>query len=259
MQEKVILVHGWDPARYNSKFASGDIVAHGVGWDKSPEYIALLEERYEVHYCNLPGFCGVPEPDIPYYSLADFSHYLKEWKQQFCPSARLMIGYSFGGAVLLHYKYKYEDNTPVVLISPAIKRKQSLKSHLAHFASYIVPNSIRNALKGKYQEAASKYYRQGTPFLRATYDHIVRQDLSNLISQVSQEEFLIIFGDLDEETPWALVKDTIQRYGYDHLVIKDGPHSITKTHPKELIEAIECFDSRVGGRDKDALQNEGNR
>ena len=242
MKEKIVLVHGWDPAKYNSALTDIDIVSDSVAWSKSPEYIALLQERYEVYYCNLPGFCSVPEPHKPYYSLTDFAYYLKEWKQQFCPSVRLMVGYSFGGAVLLYYKYHYEDSTPAVLISPAIKRKESLKSHFAHFASYAIPSSMKNALKGKYQEAASKYYRQGTPFLRATYDHIVRQDLSNLVPRLLQEEILFIFGELDEETPWPLVKDTIQRHGYNHLVIKDGPHSIIRTHPKELIEAIERFE-----------------
>lgn len=245
MKQEVILIHGWDPARYNSALSNLPQIESNVGWNKSLGFISLLEEVYKINYCNLPGFCGVPEPKKSCFSLEDFSDYVYAWKNQFCPSAKLIISYSFGGAVSVYYKNKYKDKVPLVLISPAIKRKETFKSRLAHFAKSVFPKSISNFIKGKYQSMASEYYRKGSPFLRSTYDVIVREDLTPLIANIPNNEAFFIFGEKDDETPWNLVSDYIFQFNHKYKIIDNGTHSVIKSHPQLLIDEIKVFSQQA--------------
>lgn len=78
-------------------------------------------------YCNLPGFCGLEEPEVDAFKLHDFALYFHEWNER-CGTLPIHLGFSFGGAVALYDKARFWSFARLVLVSPAIKRRETIKS-----------------------------------------------------------------------------------------------------------------------------------
>ena len=74
---------------------------------------------------------------------------------------------------------------------------------------------------------------------------IVRRDLRPYLEQVDPGGVLLIYGERDQDTPWELVKDTVDRLGITHHVIADGEHNIGETSPLEVVKYIDDFLVRV--------------
>ncbi|CAN5296603.1 hypothetical protein BH10PAT1_BH10PAT1_2610 [soil metagenome] len=240
MSKEAILIHGWDPNYYNSKIKNQEI-NKGIAWSHRPELIRLLNQQYDLQYFNLPGFAGTPEPRTSYYDVENFSEKLAKYISKNRSKPKVIIGYSFGGVITLDYKIRYKVDTPIVLISPAIVRQESAKSSIASIAKKVIPTSLVTGLKDKYQTAFSKYYREGTPFLKKSYDRIVREDLSGLLEKVDPDATLLVYGTKDTSTPWTLVENIAKKYNIDYVLIKDGEHNIGQTHPKDIADAINRF------------------
>jgi pimeloyl-ACP methyl ester carboxylesterase len=234
------MIHGWGTKSYNGNLDS-EKVREDFAWSSKIELVNLLKEKYNVHFFNLPGFCSVPEPQKNFFDVEDFTDYFAIWLKEQNIKPFAIIGYSFGGAVTLDYKVRYKTTSHIILISPALKRKENLKSHIASFGKYLIPSRYLNHLKHIYQSIFSKYYQMGTPFLRASYDKIVRRDMRPLLKSVNKREILLIYGDSDESTPSKLVTKTISELGLMSKIIKRGGHEIGATHPKEVFSAITRF------------------
>ena len=239
MNTEAILIHGWDPKYYNSK--TPETQDESLAWSHRPELVNLLSERFDLRYYNLPGFVGKPEPETEFYDIEDFANSFKVWKDTECPNPALIIGYSFSGAVALVHEALTQDPTPTVLISPAIFRGEGLRSGVAHRVKGMVPEMWTNHFRHLYQTIASKYYREGTPFLRKSYNTIVRRDIRPLLNQTDPGGILLIYGEHDSDTPWELVRDEVIRLGLSHHVIADGEHNIGQTSPLEIVEHIDEF------------------
>lgn len=238
MKNEAILVHGWDPNYYNSKLPPA---TEETGWSHRNELIRSLEKQFRIKYIGLPGFCGVPEPVADSFNVEDFADYFAQQKNSLSQVPRVIIGYSFGGAVTLFYKAKYKDPTPLVLVSPALVRQSSTKSTLAKFIKGFLPQRSVPILKQSYQFLMSDYYRSGTPFLRSSYDRIVREDLSDLLSTVPAKQLCFIYGEIDEDTPWRLVKDQILNFKHQYNIIAGGGHNIGATHPDLIASIVKAF------------------
>lgn len=237
MKKTLVLIHGWGTSGYNSNLPTKP--PEDDAWKTRIKLLSLLRRKYQLLFYNLPGFCGVREPKEKSFDVEDFSDLFHKWltKNSIVPQA--IIGYSFGGAVTLSYKTRYQSKTPIILISPALKRKESFKSHLASLGKRIIPESILKSLKPAYQSLFSRYYHQGTPFLRASYDKIARRDLRPLLSKINPKEILLIFGNSDTATPHTYIKG----FGKEKSVciIKNGDHEIGATHPQEIFKLINNF------------------
>lgn len=202
--ETLLMVHGWATNCYNSNF-SCENVEESVAWTQRKKLLDLLQRRYRLLYFNLPGFCCVKEPDKKAFDLEDFSDYLNIWLINHKVIPKAIIGYSFGAVVVLDFKVRYKSNIPIVLISPALKRKETVKSAMVKIGKYVVPSEYFSVLKSLYQFIFSKYYQEGTPFLRASYDNIARRDARSLLELVNTNEVLLIYGDSDGSTPMHYV------------------------------------------------------
>lgn len=239
MNLEVILIHGWDSNHYNSK--TPEVRDESLAWSHRPELVHLLSKRFKLRYYNLPGFVGKPEPTSTHYDVEDFARDFNVWKERECPNPALIVGYSFGGTVALAHKAITQDPTPTILISPAIFRRGGLRSKAAHRVKDLVPKMWTDRFKHLYQVVASRYYRGGTPFLRRSYNIIVRRDLTPLLSQIDPKRTLLIYGEHDSDTPWELVRDEVTRLGLPHHIITGGGHHIGQTSPAEIVEHIDKF------------------
>ncbi len=238
--KEMVLIHGWDTNCYNSKIIDKP-VAENIAWTHRNQLLSLLSSNFRLTYFNLPGFCGTPEPKKDYFNVEDFTNYFNTWISKQEKQPEIILGYSFGGVVALDYKVRYKLNIPIILISPALLRSTSLKSRLAQHGKNLIPEVLSKQLKGQYQHLFSKYYREGSSFLRNSYDHIVRRDMSRELAQVDKNSILLIYGAKDTSTPWLAVKDKTSEADLDYLLIANGEHSIGQTHPKEIVDAINAF------------------
>lgn len=238
----VVLVHGWGYSFYHKNLSED--VSHDYAWQHRAQLLELLSTRYSLNLYNLPGFIDKPEPNVPSYKItdfaADFSSYLNQLRKTSGDLA-FILGYSFGGAVALTHKLQTQDPTPLVLVSPALSRSESNASSLAHFVGTYTPDAMRAGLAHVYQMLLNPYYRNASPFLRRTYNHIVGVDLSNSLADLPDRNILFVYGDSDEDTPWNNVAEKVIALNLAHEIIVGGGHNIGGTHPAEVFSAIESF------------------
>lgn len=239
MPSEAILIHGWDPQFYNVNVT--DNPPENIAWEHRSGLLNLLSQEFDLGYYNLPGFCSICEPNEGLYDVEDFARNFGEWTEQQKKSPKLIIGYSFGGAVALMHKMLSNDSTPTVLISPAIYRRESKRSGVAHLAKRYVPQIWEDQVRHLYQLAMSTYHRNGTPFLRRTYNTIVRRDLRGLLNTVDASSLYLIYGEKDRDTPWDLVRPQVQDSNIGHHVMASGDHNIGQTHPEEIVQKIALF------------------
>lgn len=243
MNKEIVMVHGWDTRNYNSHL-NCERLSEGVAWDQRRELIELLQKNYSLRFFNLPGFCGVKEPEKEFFDVSDFSDNFAKWLkgQKIKPTA--IVGYSFGGVVALDFKVRYKSDIPVVLISPALKRQETIKSQVGKIGKSLVPEKYSDALKSLYQTLFSRYYREGTLFLRASYDRIARRDIRPMLERVDPKDSLLIYGDSDTATPANYITELVNKKGLKCFLVKGGNHNIGEIHPKEITKVIMDFLSR---------------
>ncbi len=256
MNKEVVLIHGWGTKNYNSNLVN-EVGSENVAWKERRELIDKLEEKYVLKYFNLPGFCGVPEPEADSFDLEDFADYFAKWLENQGTKPLAIIGYSFGGALALEYKCRYKSDIPLALVAPALKRQETARSYAASLGKNIIPSKYFDLLKSFYQVVFSKYYREGTPFLRASYDKIARRDVRSLLGEVSPKDILLVYGDSDGSTPFSYVSELVDKRDLNCYVIAGGDHNIGQTHPDEISSAIiDFFQNNYDFRDR---QNQRNR
>lgn len=236
MSNEAILIHGWNPDLYNSNLQINN--GEGVAWEEQPVFTRLLQMNFDLAYYNHPGFCGVPEPAEKYYDLDAFTEKFSDWKNKHHPYAKLLIGHSFGGAVALNYKALSGDSISTVLTSPAIYRGETARSGIARNTKRIIPDPVEAYFKHLYQFIMSPYYRKGTPFLRMSYDSIVREDLRPLLKSIDVGGIFLIYGVNDNETPWEEVEETVVRTEIPYHIVVDGAHRLWVSHPQEIVDQI---------------------
>ena len=194
--KKLVLIHGWDYKHYTSQTQSTDV------WDNRRKLVTGLQKFFDIKIITLPGFCGEKEPDYPW-ELEDFADFieLQLQKDKFNPD--YILGYSFGGAVALSHKLKYNKNKIMVLKNP--------------------------------------FYAKGTNFLKKTYLNIVGIDMSEKLKALDKNDFIIIFGEKDTATPPWLLLNTIPEIQNNVIIVQNGTHDIANTHTQKLIKEIVTF------------------
>lgn len=238
--KNIVIIHGWDPLMYNEISAKKGI---NDPWYHRQKLIEGLEKNYNVIPYLIPGFCGRSEPNVSFWSIEDFSKDFNDWLISNDINPDLVLGYSFGGAIALKWKLLFKKQIKIILVSSALYRRSTKKSTLGKFFGFLskIP-LLGNLLKHIYLLAVSKYYRLGTPFLRKSYNSIVREDLSKSILEIQKNQALFIYGDNDTATPWSNISEQVIKSGNPFYVIEGGGHNIGQTHPEEVLNAITVFE-----------------
>lgn len=235
--KKILILHGWNWRNY-TRF--------GVEqpWSNRSEFFQKLQEHFVVIAPAFPGFCGSPEPEKPW-NLDDYAKFVDEIVQTEKPD--VILGYSFGAAVALHWKYLLKNTlTPIVLVSPAITRKYSVKNIHLDFMKQILPNKIIWILRDWYLRFVIKnsYYLSGTYFLKQSYLNIVRVNLQPELETIGPKQVVLIFGENDTATPPMVLLEQLTENSplRDRcVVIPGGTHDIANSHADEIIHHIVEF------------------
>lgn len=238
--KKILLVHGWN---HNNYTPSGCTDA----WSDRSRFVEALSAHFEVVCFNLPGFCGEKEPKH-FWALSDFTQYVDRVIQREKPD--IALGYSFGGAVLLHWKAISGDQMiKAFLVSPAILRRYDRKSVSLGWLKAILPERFITLARDFYLTSVVRnpYYTKASPVMRETYRNIVGLNLREDLLKVS-DGLILIYGEKDSATPPEPVKDFLASRKNPHqlLIIEGGGHDIANTHTDELVSAI--VNSTQGGQ-----------
>ena len=149
-----------------------------------------------------------------------------------------ILGYSFGGAVALHYYSLYDNNQKLILISPAITRNKDNSKNFIKTPKFL--NPLRNALRNIYLKHIIKnpYMINGTKFLNNSYQNIVRVELLDELKKVNPNNIQIIYGkDDDMVNPNYIIKEVNNDLKKSIRVI-EGDHDIANNNPLEIMKII---------------------
>lgn len=235
--KKILILHGWNWRNY-TRFGIQQ------PWSNRSEFLKKLQEHFTVIPPAFPGFCGSPEPETPW-NLDNYAKFVDEIVRAEKPD--VILGYSFGAAVALHWKYLSKNTLiPTVLVSPAITRKYGIKNIRLGFIKQILPEKIIRTLRDWYLRFVIKnpYYSSGTHFLKQSYLNIVRVNLYPELEKVPPQSVLLIFGENDTATPPTVLVEQLTKNSplRDRcIVLPNGTHDIANSHPDEIIHHIVEF------------------
>lgn len=232
MKKKILLLHGWNYRNYTKMTQEVD------AWHNRAEFVASLEQNYDVYKLNFPGFCGKNEPDYAW-ELSDFANYVHEYLESHNLKVDYILGYSFGGAVAVEYNILFDNNQKLILVSPAIVRNQNKAKKFITTPQIIKP--IRNFIRDFYLLHIVKNNEMvhGTKFLRNTYQNIVRVELLDAIEKIKPSNLKIIYGADDQMVnPQYVLSKVKEEYRGCIFLIPHGGHDIANTHTEEVIKLI---------------------
>jgi len=226
MKKRMLLLHGWNYLNYTKMTNEKD------AWHNRKKLVDELSKYYEIVKINFPGFCGEKEPKRAW-NLDDYANYIDDFVKN--NNIDIVLGYSFGGAVAVHYSYKYNKKMNLVLVSPAIVRKTKKSKKFVKTPKFL--NFIRNKLRNLYTIYVTKTneMRYGSKFLQNTYQNIVRVDLTNELLSLNKNNVLVIYGKNDEQVK------VIENKKLNVKVIEKGMHDIGNTNTNEIVEFINKY------------------
>lgn len=228
----ILLIHGWNYKNYYNQ-------TDDIAWANRLGFINELKRKYNVYYPDLPGFGKSRAPKEKKWSLDDYSKYIDEYIKSNNLTIDYIIGYSFGGAVAINYKYKFNKDIKLILISPAIIRNNKKSKKFVKTPKVFTP--IRNKLRDFYLINIAKTNEMvyGDKFLRNTYQDIVRIDMLPILEKLEYKDIKIIYGKDDDMVLPYEVYNRVDNNLKKQISIIDGDHDIANTNKKELIKLID--------------------
>ena len=235
MKKNILLIHGWDYDNYYGRTTK-------EAWNNRMTFIEALEKNFNVYYPSLPGFGTTKEPKVKSWTLDDFANYINDYILKNNIKVDYILGYSFGGAVAVRYKSKFNSGVKEILASPALIRNEENSKKFIRTPKFL--NPIRNFIRDIYliKKVKVKEMVYGTKFLRNTYQNIVRIKMLDELETMEPKDFQLIYGSKDTMVNPQKVLSTVNKQFKDRIsIIEGGGHDIANTHTSELIKIIKNF------------------
>lgn len=225
----LLLLHGW---RSDSSI-----------W--SPVLPYLLEKKFTVFSLDLPGFGKSETPKEPF-TLKDYAMIVGEFLKKLAIKNCTIIGHSFGGATAIKATtLLYGSIKALVLInSSGIRKPVSSIEGKKIVAKILKPvfslNFMQGIKKAIYRLIESEDYI-ATPELKETYLNIIKEDLSNQLTNIKQKT-LLIWGAEDKDTPIKYAYQMKQSIPQARLeILKAAGHFSFIDKPEEFKEKLNNF------------------
>lgn len=194
-EETVVILQGW-----GTKIAVYDSVA------------ACISEKYRVIQVGFPGFGESKEPETAW-NVDAYADFFAAFMKELNITEATLIGHSYGGRVIIKLANRKElpfKIRNIVLIDSAGVLPQRTKKQKFQIAKYKLLKKLLN-MKVVYamfpdliddwkSRQGSADYRNATPVMRQCLVMAVNEDLTELLSGITQE-VLLIWGENDTATP----------------------------------------------------------
>jgi pimeloyl-ACP methyl ester carboxylesterase len=229
----ILILHGW-----------------GITGEKYEKLKDLFEKSgFAVFAPDMPGFDKNNSPKKELF-LDDYVEFVKEFIKKKKLKKVILLGHSFGGRVAAKLASQHPNLVEKLILSgaPLIKQPLSFKKKLAFGVSKVgkkvTPKFASNlARKILYRSIGEwDYYKAGN--LQKTFQNIIAEDLSPLLSSISVPT-LLIWGSQDSFVSKTIGKEIAGRIDKaSYKEIAQGTHRIPYEEPEKFFEAAKLFLSK---------------
>lgn len=182
------------------------------GWGDNRETFNYLIDKFKDYFTiytfDYPGFGKTPFPNNNI-TINDYAQVFNDFLDEFNIEKPIIIGHSFGGRliILLNRLYQKRFSKIIFIDSAGIKNfsfKKTLKKYLYKFLKklrflFINKQKYLNYLLKIF---GSRDYLNINPCMQKTFINIVNTNLKPYLKEI-KDETLIIWGKLDQETPFS--------------------------------------------------------
>lgn len=188
-EEAVVMLHGW-----------------GANIGLFSNAAEPISSKYLVAAPDMPGFGETPEPPFDW-QVDDYTDFVIEFIEKLGLKKVILLGHSFGGRVII--KLVNRKNLPFTVtkiilvdaagIRPEKTAEQLKKEKLMKVGKKLLAPAPK-LLEKLQTMVGSADYRAASPLMKKILVNVVNEDLSHLLSGITQET-LLIWGTLDTATP----------------------------------------------------------
>ena len=233
--ESLLILHGWG--------------SNSERWQRVKE---LLEKKgIEVLVLDLPGFGKTLSPQKAW-SRDDYINWIFQKVKERNWQKFNLLGHSFGGGLAVKIAATFPERIEkLILLSPAIIQRKSIKTYLFYYISYLgkkvfsLPGfKIFHPLAKKliYKLAGTKDYYVADGIMKETMKKIGKEEPLEMILEKIKIPTLILWGKKDDVLPIIdayYIKEKIK--GSELKIIPKARHSPHREAPEELAEIIVQF------------------
>ena len=233
--ESLLILHGWG--------------SNSERWQRVKE---LLEKKgIEVLVLDLPGFGKTLSPQKAW-SRDDYINWIFQKVKERNWQKFNLLGHSFGGGLAVKIAATFPERIEkLILLSPAIIQRKSIKTYLFYYISYLgkkvfsLPGfKILYPLAEKliYKLAGTKDYYVADGMMKETMKKIGKEEPLEMILEKIKIPTLILWGKKDDVLPVKdayYIKEKIK--GSELKIIPKARHSPHREAPEELAEIIVQF------------------
>lgn len=234
------------------------VFLHGWGgcWQSWFPIIKALEKDYTIFTPDLPGH-GQEKIERPL-NLSDYSNFVKKYLEKNNIKNPILIGHSFGGAIVCNLLIKNPSLAQKIILVDAapIRPVPTFNQKMIFFTTQSIKKIFSIPfLKPFFQKTRqfayriigltkSDYYSIQNPILKQTFSTIIREDLTDKLSQIKAKT-LIIWGEKDLSTPLQQGEDINKLITNSKLIVipKASHFSYLDNQPKFITEVKNFIES----------------
>ncbi|MBQ9272732.1 MAG: alpha/beta hydrolase [Mogibacterium sp.] len=173
---------------------------------------SAVNDRYRVVQLDFPGFGASDEPREPW-NVDAYADFVCSFMQQLGIKKAVLLGHSYGGRVII--KLAARDSLPfeiekIILVDSAGVMPERSASQKFRVRMYKIKRTFLTSkpVHAMFPEVidywmskqGSEDYRNASPMMKKCLVMAVNEDLQHLMPEV-QQEVLLVWGDLDVDTP----------------------------------------------------------
>ena len=226
----VMILHGWP--------LSGATFA--------PLSRALATKGYHAFAPDMPGFGNAKLPNKPYH-LDDYVSFIQQYAAMHKLKKFILIGHSFGGRIALKFARTNSGMVERLILSgvpgflPVDKSKVTFFLILAKLGTFIFSLSIlapfaHMARKILYRAARAGDYLKAEGVMRATFIHVIREDLEPTMKEITNPT-LLVWGANDFVVPVRVARKMASTiHGSSLHIVTDSGHGLPYQEPELFIK-----------------------
>jgi pimeloyl-ACP methyl ester carboxylesterase len=219
------------------------VLIHGIGVssDYYFPFAYMLQDDFDVHAIDLPGYGKTPKPPRPL-TIRELSRIVAKYVEKHSLTHPILVGQSMGAQIVAHTAENIEDvYGGLLLIAPTSNRKER---HLIVQGIRLLQDILREPPRANMLVLVN-YLRMGVYRYLFTAVDMVRDHLERTLSNVTAP-VLVVYGTRDKVSPkdWADYLAKVAVNG-DVLAVDGSPHLVQLDTPKTLAAITKRFASQL--------------